>query len=216
MGVNLKRREIYISFRGSYTLINWLYNLYAVMTVIPWRRSCFGLRQPKVHEGFLLAYESVSEEVIMHVTSLLGEHPDFVVHVVGHSLGGALATICAMELNESLSFAKKVKLSSYGAPRVGNDDFARLVEKHFPDPLDRLRVTNGNDIVPHVPPYFLEYHQSAQEIFIPPGSKKTSSAYACDPSSGEDPRCAAAHLGYSVDDHCYFPWGLNFCSPCET
>lgn len=215
MGISKERKEIYVVFRGSHTIVNWLFNLYAVMTTIPWRRTCFGLAQPTVHEGFLLSYESVSEEIVSHVSYLVQKNPDYKIVVVGHSLGGALATICAMELNEMLSFSKNIRLVSYASPRVGNEEFVELVAKHFPDPYNRVRVTNGNDIVSHIPPYVMGFHQSAREIFIPPGSKQASLAFECDPSNGEDPRCANAYIGYSVEDHLYFPWGLYFGSPCN-
>ena len=41
---------------------------------------------------------------------------------VGHSLGGALATVCAVWAPEQYPLAP-VSLYTFGQPRVGNDEF---------------------------------------------------------------------------------------------
>jgi nuclear pore complex protein Nup85 len=54
-----------------------------------------------VHSGFLAAYDTVRPRVIALVSALTaGASPDdpWVIWVTGHSLGGALATLCAYEL----------------------------------------------------------------------------------------------------------------------
>lgn len=64
-----------------------------------------GLRCPAsqitVHGGFLSAYDSIRPQIFMLVDAITesgtSEAP-WRVHVTGHSLGGALATLCAYEL----------------------------------------------------------------------------------------------------------------------
>lgn len=210
VGVHAERREVLVVFRGSSSFKNWVYNLYFSMTSVPWKLESFGLANPTLHEGFLLAYESVSSTVAREVQRLLGSHPQYAVRVVGHSLGGALATLCAMELNDLVRHRAKVRLTTFESPRVGNDDFARLLRIHFPNAMDRIRVTNGRDVVVRLPPYLLGYRHATQEVFIPPTATADTTAYLCDEDHGEDPRCANAYLSYSIDDHLSFPWGLEF------
>lgn len=64
----------------------------------------------------------------------------------GHSLGGAMATICAGRcyLSEIESMPKA--LFTYGSPRVGDRRFVNFVE------IDHSRWVNNNDIVTRVPP----------------------------------------------------------------
>jgi nuclear pore complex protein Nup85 len=54
-----------------------------------------------VHSGFLTAYDSVKVKVLRLVDQLTAgataEQP-WEVYVTGHSLGGALATLCAYDL----------------------------------------------------------------------------------------------------------------------
>lgn len=54
----------------------------------------------QVHRGFLTAYDSVKGRVMSIVDEVLddGTSERWQIHVTGHSLGGALATICAFEL----------------------------------------------------------------------------------------------------------------------
>lgn len=70
--------------------------------------------------------------------------------VLGHSLGGALATHAAISLQ-----AKKMRvfqLYTFGSPRVGDVKFSEWFERSFAD-TDRNRVTHGHDPVPHLPPH---------------------------------------------------------------
>lgn len=103
----------------------------------------------KVHTGFLEAYNHVAAEVISVVKSQLASNPSYSVVVTGksncdswfslerctyscegHSLGGALASLAAVSLKSAVPSAK-LKLYTYGQPRVGNAAFASLVESRL-------------------------------------------------------------------------------------
>jgi len=74
---------------------------------------------------------------------------DWHVYVTGHSLGGALATLCAYELaTREPSRRPRVTMYTFGAPRCGNRGFAEAFAAAVPD---AWRVTNSNDIIPSVP-----------------------------------------------------------------
>jgi triacylglycerol lipase len=45
--------------------------------------------------------------------------------LAGHSLGGALATLAAYDMQTAFDF-KQLQVYTYGAPRTGNHAFARL------------------------------------------------------------------------------------------
>lgn len=68
------------------------------------------------------------------------------VHCVGHSLGGALATLVADWIKTE--FKHSVNLYTFGSPRVGLAGFARKTSCN----LDNIfRCTHGADPVPNVP-----------------------------------------------------------------
>jgi triacylglycerol lipase len=66
-----------------------------------------------VHKGFKRTYESVLANLAALESRLMEAH---VVHCVGHSLGGAVATLFAAHYRAR---GKTVKLYTFGSPRVG-------------------------------------------------------------------------------------------------
>ena len=103
-----------------------------------------------VHGGFLEAYDSVRRAVLYCVDALAG--PGWTVSVTGHSLGGALATLCSYELaeisRESGNESRSVEMVNFGSPRVGNGAFVAQYDSLVPG---AIRCINARDIVPTVP-----------------------------------------------------------------
>lgn len=78
----------------------------------------------------------------------------------GHSLGGAMATICARRCRLSKMSSHPEGLFTYGSPRVGDRayvNYCRLV--HY-------RWVNNNDIVTRVPPAWWGYSHGGREMYI--------------------------------------------------
>jgi len=107
-----------------------------------------------VHGGFLSAYDSIKQQIFMlldAITESGSEEDPWRVYVTGHSLGGALATLCAYELATRRGPARarqRISMYSFGAPRAGNKVFAAAYNACVPD---SWRITNSNDIIPTVP-----------------------------------------------------------------
>ena len=75
--------------------------------------------------------------------------------ITGHSLGGALATICASRLEE-----RSPTVFTYGSPRVGCKEFVKGMDvKHH-------RVVNNNDIVPSVPLWLMGFRHHGTLTYI--------------------------------------------------
>jgi pimeloyl-ACP methyl ester carboxylesterase len=73
------------------------------------------------------------------------------IDLVGHSLGGGLATLCALDLRRSVR--NQVRLITFGGPRVGNGAFRDCFRAHDPLDAETARFINIADPVPRVPPY---------------------------------------------------------------
>jgi hypothetical protein len=86
-----------------------------------------------VHRGFLSIYKSLRHTVRAYA-EVGGKalRADEII-VTGHSLGGALATLCAYDLSRVVTFAPTVCLS-FNAPRVGNEAFARDFNRRLARP----------------------------------------------------------------------------------
>lgn len=78
---------IYVVFRGSTSIVDWLGNLDVVLTGYDKCEGC------EVHKGFHEAQQSVNALVIQCVKDLRVEFPNSTVVVTGHSLGTS-TTIC--------------------------------------------------------------------------------------------------------------------------
>ncbi|MFN5514748.1 MAG: lipase family protein, partial [Cyanobacteriota bacterium] len=77
-------------------------------------------------------------------------NPAVPCYVTGHSLGAALAVLCALDLAVNLpDLAPQLQLYSYACPRVGDPTFARLHAQRVPN---SYRVVNLADAIPILPP----------------------------------------------------------------
>ncbi|CAK9166987.1 unnamed protein product [Ilex paraguariensis] len=95
------------------------------------------------------------------------------VYVTGHSLGGALATLLALELSSS-QLAKcgaiNVTMYNFGSPRVGNRRFADVYNEKV---KDSWRVVNHRDIIPTVP-RLMGYCHVAEPVYLGAGDLKNA------------------------------------------
>jgi triacylglycerol lipase len=98
----------------------------------------------RVHKGFLMGLEEIwdgPEGLKDFLETTLEDHPTRPLWISGHSLGGALATLCFARIPQARG------LYVYGAPRVGDQEFVDILQ-------DRAvwRVEHARDPVPMVPP----------------------------------------------------------------
>ncbi len=78
----------------------------------------------------------------------------------GHSMGGAMAAICAGRCRLSYIRPNPRALFTYGSPRIGSGRYVNYVQ------MEAYRWVNNNDIVPRVPPGWLGFRHKGQEIYL--------------------------------------------------
>lgn len=61
---------------------------------------------------------------------------------VGHSLGGAMANLAAMDIAKSMDWGS-LKVYTVGAPRAGNHAYAKMHNKLVPGTWINYRVHNA-------------------------------------------------------------------------
>jgi len=153
--------------------------------------------QAAVHEGFWKAWQVLKDQAVSAMSSLKTKHGTNSVLLVGHSLGGAMASNAALDLQLNNGFSTSVM--TFGAPRAGNDEYHKAVGARL---SSNWRITHNNDLVPHVPMQKLGFYHTATEIHFPDRGKLNYKV--CD-GSGEDSSCANACSKYatctSVQDH---------------
>jgi predicted lipase len=112
-----------------------------------------------MHRGFVNAYFSIRDQIHEYVSN----HEIASVTTTGHSLGGALATLCAVDIQ--YNFHNKVSIEAYtfGAPKVGNDGFRESFNRRVPN---SYRFVYGMDIVAELPRWWQGYRHVDAELRI--------------------------------------------------
>lgn len=124
-------------FRCTDSAINWRNNLWFSRKVVAYDNSASPIR---VHSGFYHDYLPCREFIFSQVKSE--------ITVIGHSLGGALATLCAVDLQYNFP-SLSVSAMTFGSPRVGNKWFCSSYDRRVPL---TWRYKFGGDIVCSLPP----------------------------------------------------------------
>jgi len=113
----------------------------------------------KVHRGFKKEVDDIwpeLEKMLSISQETLNKHLWF----TGHSLGGAMAAICAGRcmLSEVKTYPEQVH--TFGSPRVGTKRYINHAK------IDYYRWVNNNDVVTHTPPAWLGYRHSGEEMYL--------------------------------------------------
>lgn len=113
----------------------------------------------RVHCGFQEMLNSVKEEMmqklIIKLNEMLGRNSHVDVWLVGHSLGGSLATLLAIKVHallqglDDIKERCKVGVFTLGSPRVGNSKFAKFFNATG---VKCARVINEGDPIPSIMP----------------------------------------------------------------
>ncbi|MFQ6631719.1 hypothetical protein Gotur_008700 [Gossypium turneri] len=165
----LGRRDIVVSWRGTVTYLEWIYDLKDIL------HSPNFTNDPsiKMELGFYDLYTkkedtcnfcsfSAREQVLAEIKRLLDYYDgeEISITITGHSLGAALAIITAYDIAElgvnivndgRVTHKIPITVYSFGGPRVGNLKFKERCEKLG---VKVLRVINIHDKVPTVPGIF--------------------------------------------------------------
>ena len=109
----------------------------------------------RVHSGFQREVEDLWPMLlqVMYGNSLP-------IWFCGHSLGGALATICAYRCEQSPTSRTPEELHTFGSPRVGCGRFAQCLA------VNHYRWVHNNDIVTRVPPCWMGYRHGGIEKYL--------------------------------------------------
>ncbi|RJF35640.1 lipase family protein [Pseudoalteromonas gelatinilytica] len=126
-----------------------------------------------VHAGFNKTFYTMKPGLQEFVTANIRDKVTGCVHLVGHSLGGALATLAADWIKAEYSLP--VKLYTFGSPRVGLDNFSRAATGR----IDKIyRCTHGADPVTKVPLWpFSHAPYQGQEIRLDSGQGLKGAAH---------------------------------------
>lgn len=155
-----------IAFRGTRDLRNWITDAEIRLRSIGVNEAATACASrttvnPRVHEGFFHAIDAVIDEI----AEQLGKPPVIrrpPLLITGHSLGGALAVLCAWMLERRGIEVHSVY--TFGQPRVGDRQFAAAYDASLGGRT--FRIVNQNDIVPRLPGRLMGFRHAGQCVFI--------------------------------------------------
>jgi Lipase (class 3) len=142
--------DVVIAIRGTEGILEWIHD--AEFDLVP---CPFLVGAGHTEDGFTAMYESLrtgaepdSATVVTALAKLAFPHPVSSVTICGHSLGGALATLLALDAAANTAFTTPA-VYTYGSPRTGDSLFASTFDQVV---SDSYRIANRLDIVPALPP----------------------------------------------------------------
>ena len=159
-------KKMIISFRGTDTAANALEDAIFVKTA-PWNNE----KEIEVHWGFWKALQQVWPDIKKHISDFLTADKSTEmkreIWFTGHSLGGAMAVLAALDLSmEQASQDDQIlyHVYTYGQPKCGNKAFADAINRRIPS---YYRFVNYLDAIPRVPTQSLMgYHHAGQFYWL--------------------------------------------------
>lgn len=120
-----RTKQLVVSFAGTTTIWQTLHDLYSIK-----RRHPLG--DGYVHSGFYAMYDGCKSEVIDCVRKGLAEHDVQEVAIAGHSMGGALSYLLAIDFLGGqcpLPPGTTVTVATFGCPRLGDAALSEFWQK---------------------------------------------------------------------------------------
>lgn len=148
--------DVVIAIRGTEGILEWVHDANFLLVDCP-----FLVGAGQTEDGFTEMYGSLRTDttpnapsVVTGLAKLPFPHPVSSVTVCGHSLGGALATLLALDLAANTVF-RQPAVYTYASPRTGDSLFANTFNQAV---KNSNRIFNRLDIVPTLPPPVLYEH----------------------------------------------------------
>lgn len=141
-------QRLFIVFRGTLGQAEKITNWMATR-----RDAVFDdLEGGGVHRGFHRCYESVREAIMKFVRD--EADADKTIRIVGYSLGGALASLAAMDVATYGLPYRALEVFTFASPRVGSRKWAAHFDRQR---IRSWRIANERDLVAKVPPALFGY-----------------------------------------------------------
>jgi hypothetical protein len=203
LAVNSYNRQIIISFKGTSSIFNWLYN-----AVIITNNAGVGgpYSSAAIHGGFNTIANYLYQQTEIALVNSMRQFPNYQVVFTGHSLGGAIAELMAFKLAKAgVIRYENINVYTYAQPKVGNSAFASYVNSQ---PWTYMRITSFGDPVPTLPPSILGFEHNEYNTFI----NSNGQTIMCT-SAESDPNCITPPIYTNANAHGYF-WGIKINPGC--
>lgn len=143
-----------VAFRGPDDIRSWLANIQTNSTNK--FEPCLGMCG-----NFQIDFYGAAQTIYASVTKAIDQYikkKETPVYITGHSLGGAIANVFAVEMlnRQRIDYVGFERLVTFGAPRVAERETAKAMNRLFLE--NHYRVAHCLDPVPQVPTKFRFQH----------------------------------------------------------
>jgi triacylglycerol lipase len=153
-----------IAFRGTSSAYDMVLDLESPVAVEfkPYHSQGHFPHPVHVGDGFYKIYSTRSSSMTLSMQGQLFRDianlptPPTQIIITGHSLGCALGSLFALDLAASLPEIAIINVN-FASPRVGTGTFERAYDHTYGLQKKTVRVRNGYDLVPKVPPEFAPF-----------------------------------------------------------
>lgn len=193
LGYNKQLNSLFVSFRGSSNVQNWIDNIQI-------EHHCIDdINNICVETGFYKLYEDLYPFISTEIDKLSQKYKTNELLLTGHSMGSSIASLFAYNFSKS---SYNTTIVTFGSPRVGNYEF---VQDFYSKNITSFRITHYHDIVPHLPQYRLNYHHIPNEIWY--NENNTYYKICNDSNLEEDRECSNSCYPLSctsISDHLHY------------
>jgi triacylglycerol lipase len=140
------KETVIVAFRGTSSLFDLFTDFNLRLVPFPY---AYGAGY--VHRGFTELYDSKLRAQMLAAIGKLSYRKRLLL--TGHSLGGALATIAALDAAHHTHY-RQIRVCTFGSPKVGDERFAAAFVRAVPV---SVRIANVHDMVVAFPPSRLRY-----------------------------------------------------------
>ena len=116
--VAIQDKKLIITGQGTTSVTDWMIDFRLWRTYVPYLKNLL------VHSGFIKSYNSIRERIHEIVKDKIEKQEINEIICCGHSLFGAVSTVCALDMK--LTYDLPTSCVTFGSPRVGSKQFAKL------------------------------------------------------------------------------------------
>ncbi|MGA2255622.1 MAG: lipase family protein [Thermoguttaceae bacterium] len=158
--------DVIVAIRGTVGVFEWIKDFEFGVVPFPYADAGY------VENGFERFYatfrtgpSNTALRVVDCLSQLVSAGGIATLRIAGHSLGGALATMLALDVAANLPAfgALGPVVYTYGSPRVGDKQFAGAYDNLI---QTSWRIANASDVVPQLPPQWAGYAHVDAELPI--------------------------------------------------
>jgi triacylglycerol lipase len=117
--IDYNNKGVFITFRGTSSIDDWKHDADT--------RTENPKDNIRIHKGFFNQYMSVKPKIYKIIKQINKNINIENIHISGHSLGGALAYVCAVDIHLATK-NPNIRVLTIGSPRPGNKDFDNITK----------------------------------------------------------------------------------------